>query len=99
VSDPLLSLAPFELRALATSIRAGRLAAPYSALNLQRIIGEACAEDVAKRVGLLAASGMSAKALASCMGIAADALASRLQLENMVDLVTTGPRGWWRCQP
>ena len=91
MNDPLLSLAPCELRALALSARAGRVTAPYSALSLQRIIGQACASDVANRIGLLTASGMSAESLASCLELVADGLDSRPQLENLVDLVTTGP--------
>lgn len=91
MNDPLLSLAPFELRALAAQVRAGRLAAPYSALNLQRILGEARAVDVAGRLGPLAASGMSADGLANCLELTADALVSRPQIENLVDLVTSGP--------
>src|SRR5579862_1753499 len=91
VNDPLLSLAPSELRALATSVRAGRVTAPYSVLNLQQILGEARAGRVAKRIEMFAASGMSPGTLANCLELAADALDSRPQFENMVDLVTTGP--------
>jgi len=99
VSNPLLSLAPSELRVLASSVRAGRITAPYSALNLQRIVGEACAGDLATGIGLLITSGMSAESLASCLELAADALASRPQLENVVDLVTTGPEAGGEQSP
>lgn len=91
MNDPLLSLAPSELRTLAASVRAGRVTIPYSALNLQQILGEARASDVAKSIGVLATSGMSPEALVCCLELAADALDSRPSLENLVDLVTTGP--------
>jgi len=60
-------------------------------LNLQRIVGEACAGDVAKRIGLIAAQGMVPDSLATCLELAADALDFRPPLENLLDLVTTGP--------
>jgi len=91
VKDPLLSLAPSELRALATSVRNGRVSAPYSALSLQRIVGEHAAEPVARTLELLSASGMSSEGLSLCLELTADALSTRLPLEDLVDLVTTGP--------
>jgi PLD-like domain len=91
VRDPVLSLAPSELRALATSVRSGRVSTPYSALSLQRIVGEHAAEPVARKLELLSASGMSSEALSLCLELTADALSSRTPLEDLVDLVTTGP--------
>lgn len=91
MKDPLLSLAPFELRALAASVRTGRIAAPFSALNLQRFVGDADAESASTRLALLSASGMSSEGLATSLELAADALGCRPPLEDLVDLVTTGP--------
>lgn len=91
MKDPLLSLAPSELRALAASVRTGRVAAPFSALKLQRVIGDGGAEPVSRKLGVLSASGMSTEALAMCLELAADAVDSRSPLEDLVDLVTTGP--------
>jgi phosphatidylserine/phosphatidylglycerophosphate/cardiolipin synthase-like enzyme len=91
VKDLLLSLAPSELRALATSVRGGRISAPYSALSLQRIIGQDAAGSIASKLNSLATSGMSSEALSVCLELTADALSSRPPLEDSVDLVTTGP--------
>jgi hypothetical protein len=91
VKDPLLSLAASELRALATSVRNGRVSAPYSALAIQRIVGQDAAGAVSGRLDILSASGMSSKALSVCLELAADALVSRPPLEDLLDLVTTGP--------
>jgi hypothetical protein len=91
VKDPLLSLAPSELRALAMSVRKGRVLAPYSALSLQQIVGEHAAESVSRKLDLLSASEMSSEALCVCLELTADALSSRHPLEDFVDLVTTGP--------
>ena len=89
--DPLLSLAPTELYTLAASIRNGRITPPFSALNLQRFIGSGDGNAISKKLGDLAFLGMSAEAMAACLELVADSLASRPPLENFVDLVTTGP--------
>jgi phosphatidylserine/phosphatidylglycerophosphate/cardiolipin synthase-like enzyme len=91
VKDLLLSLAPSELRTLATSVRTGRLLAPYSALSLRRFVGDNAAESVSRELERLSASGMSSEALSVCLELIADALSSRPRLEDFVDLVTTGP--------
>jgi len=91
VKDPLLSLAPSELRALANSVRNGRVSAPYSALGLQRIVEEHAVAPVSGQLNLLSACGMSSEALSACLELAAEALCRRPPLEDLVDLVTTGP--------
>ena len=91
MKDPLLSLAPSELRALATSVRKGRVAAPYSALSVQQIVGQHAAESVSSTLDLLSSSGMSPEAVSVCLELTADALSSRPPFEDFVDLVTTGP--------
>lgn len=88
MKDPLLLLAPSELHVLATSIRTGRVAPPFSALN--RLIGNN-AKSVSERLGALITLGMSTEGIATCLDLAADALGSRPPLEDLVDLVTTGP--------
>jgi len=91
VKDPLLSLGPSELRALATSVRNGRVSAPYSGLSLERIVEQHVAASVSSKLNLLSASGMSSEALSACLELTAEALSSRPLLEDLVDLVTTGP--------
>jgi phosphatidylserine/phosphatidylglycerophosphate/cardiolipin synthase-like enzyme len=91
VKDPLLSLAPSELRALATSVRKGRVSAPYSALSVQQIVGPHAADSVSSKLDVLSSSGMSAEAVSVCLELTADALSSRPPFEDFVDLVTTGP--------
>lgn len=92
MKDPLLSLAPSELRALATSVRNGRVSAPYSALSLQRIVGLDAAGSISSKLDSLSASGMSSEGLSVCLELTADALGSRSPIEDLVDLVTLGPR-------
>ena len=91
MKDPLLSLAPAELHALATSVRNGRVSVPYSALSFQRIIGQDAARSISARLASLSASWIFLEALFVCLELTADALSSRSPLEDLVDLVTTGP--------
>ena len=92
MKDPLLSLAPSELRALAMSVRKGRVLAPYSALSLQQIVGEHAAESVSRKLDLLSASEMSSEALCVCLELTADALSSDgkyCSAARHFDIVTT----------
>lgn len=83
MKDPLLSLAPSELRALATSVRKGRVSAPYSALSLQRIVGQRAAGPVSSKLNLLSASGMSSEALSVCLELAPTLSAAALHLKTL----------------
>jgi hypothetical protein len=91
VKDPLLSLAPTELNALAASIRSGRITLPYSAHSLQRIVGTADGDSISRRLEDLASLGMSPEAMSASLELVALSVASRPPLEDLVDLVTTGP--------
>jgi phosphatidylserine/phosphatidylglycerophosphate/cardiolipin synthase-like enzyme len=91
VKDPLLSLAPTELNALAASIRSGRVTLPCSPQNVQRFVGSADGASISKKLGDLACLGMSAEAMSECLELLAESVASRPPLEDFIDLVTTGP--------
>jgi phosphatidylserine/phosphatidylglycerophosphate/cardiolipin synthase-like enzyme len=60
-------------------------------LGLQQIVGQHAAGAVSNKLDLLSASGMSSEALSVCLELTADALSSRPPLEDLLDLVTTGP--------
>lgn len=91
MKDPLLSLAPTELNALAASIRSGRVTLPCSAHSLQRIVGTEEGGSISRRLEALASLGMSVEAMSACLELVALSVASRPPLEDLVDLVTTGP--------
>ena len=91
MKDPLLSLAPTELNALAASIRSGRVTLPCSAYSVQRIVGTADGDSISRRLEALSSLGMSPEAMSACLELVAQSAASRPSLEDLVDLVTTGP--------
>ena len=91
MKDPLLSLTPTELNALAASLRTGRVTFPCSPQNLQHVLGVTDAELISKKLDDLASLGMSGQAVCACLELIAGAIISRPRLEDLVDLVTTGP--------
>lgn len=91
MKEPLLSLACDELRSLAAALEAGRLSPPYSAITLQRFVTQAVAGDVAGNLTELTAAGCSSKGIAKIMELLVAAIDRRPHLEEMVDLVATGP--------
>ena len=91
MKDPLLSLPPCDLRALASAIASGRLSPPYSATSVQRCLGPGIANEIASSLQDFAALGVEAQALTRILGLLAAGMADRPPLEDLVDLVTTGP--------
>ena len=91
MKEPLLSLASEELRQLAGALDAGRLSQPYSTIALQRFVSQAVAPCVAAKLAELSELGCSSRAMAKALEMLATAIEGRPQLEEVVDLVTTGP--------
>lgn len=92
MSQPLLSLAPSELRALAGAIRMGRLSAPFSAMGTRQVLGGDSVESIASSLQEMAALGMSSAGLAQSLELLAAAVADRPRIEDLVELVATGPQ-------
>jgi phosphatidylserine/phosphatidylglycerophosphate/cardiolipin synthase-like enzyme len=91
VKEPLLSLAPSDLRALAAAISSGRLAAPFSTLSVERYITVAFAQSITESLQTFVACGISPQGLGRALELLADSMAERFSIEELVDLVTTGP--------
>ena len=91
MKQPLLALAPSDLRTIAAALSSGRLGEPYSSISVKRFVGEAAGLAVAGSLQELSAVGMPATAIARTLELLAAALAERPRLEDIVDLVTTGP--------
>ena len=93
MKEPLLSLASEELRQLAGALDAGRLSQPYSAIALQRFVSQAVAPGVAAKLAELSDLGCTSKAMAKALECLATAIEERPHLDEVVDLVATGPDG------
>jgi len=92
LSQPLLSLAPSDLRALAGAIRMARLSAPYSELAVRQIVSAGVAHSIASSLQQLADTGMPPAAVATTLELLAGALAERPRVEECVEIVATGPQ-------
>ena len=91
MGDALLTLPPSDLRALAASLRTGRLNAPYSASSLGRLFTDALAASVAASLQSMAEAGMQPSAAAHALEMLASSISEHPQVEDLVDLVMTGP--------
>ena len=91
MKEALLSLSPYELRALAAGLRSERLSAPYAAASLSRFVDQAAASGVAESLQTLCESGMQAAGAALTLELLASSIAERPAIGELVNLVTTGP--------
>jgi hypothetical protein len=92
VKQALLSLTPSELRTLAGAIRMGRLNIPFSALAIRELVGRDGAEPIVASLRELVAVGMPSAGLAESLELLAAAFAQRPRIEDLLDLVVTGPQ-------
>ena len=91
MQEPLLALASSDLRAVASALRAGRLCPPFLPSSVQRMLSGAVAGAVSAGLQELAASGMPPAAIARTLELLAVGYESRPPIEDVIDLVTTGP--------
>jgi phosphatidylserine/phosphatidylglycerophosphate/cardiolipin synthase-like enzyme len=87
----LLSLSRSELVELAAAIRSGRLSPPYSATAVARFISEQNVSSAVQSLQAMVGLGMNLNASASVLDLVAATLTSRSALDELVDVVITGP--------
>jgi phosphatidylserine/phosphatidylglycerophosphate/cardiolipin synthase-like enzyme len=91
MNDRLLQLADSDLREIASALRAKRLAPPFSAMSLGRLIAAPVAQEIAVDMQALADQGFTGPQLAAVLDMLVADRARRPRLEEILDLVTTGP--------
>jgi phosphatidylserine/phosphatidylglycerophosphate/cardiolipin synthase-like enzyme len=91
MNERLLQLADSDLREIASALRAKRLAPPFSAMSLGRLIAAPVAQEIAVDMQALAAQGFTGPQLAAVLDLLVADRARRPRLEEILDLVTTGP--------
>ena len=91
MKEPLLLLAPSDLRSIAFGLKTGRLSPPYSETKLQRFLSDGFCAEVSIALNEFAGVGMPASGIARALELVAASRADRPPLEDLVDLVTTGP--------
>lgn len=91
MSDGLLQLADGDLLELAAVLRARRIAAPFTAMSVQRLIASPAAGMVAEELQRLADQGFQAEQIAAMLDLLVRDRCRRPKVEDVLDLVTTGP--------
>ena len=91
MSEQLISLSDSDLRALADAIRANRLAPPFSAVSLQRLLPPATCPPLAEELQRFVQLGFGAQHLVATIQLMLEDRSKRLTADEVIDLVTTGP--------
>jgi phosphatidylserine/phosphatidylglycerophosphate/cardiolipin synthase-like enzyme len=91
MTEHLLQLADRDFRELAAAMRASRVSAPITAVGLQRLLARSIAGGVASELQQMLDQGFTPRQLASVLELLAQDRAQRPALEEVLDLVTTGP--------
>ena len=89
--DSLLQLHGTDLTVLASALRSGRLAAPYSPMALQRFVSSIPADGLAADMQALAKEEFTEQQLAMLCELLARRQPAESLVERLVELVTTGP--------
>lgn len=91
MKEHLSRLADSDLHELATALNSDRLASPYSAVGVERIVSSPLASRVAAELQQLADQGFSPAQIATTIGMMVQARNQRTFTEDLIDLVITGP--------
>jgi phosphatidylserine/phosphatidylglycerophosphate/cardiolipin synthase-like enzyme len=93
MSQPLFRLSDHDLRGLAAAIRSHRIAPPWTALALQRLLPSSVCDDAAAEFRLLAEQGLSGDPLAAMLEFVVGDREQRRAEAETIELVTSGPEG------
>jgi phosphatidylserine/phosphatidylglycerophosphate/cardiolipin synthase-like enzyme len=91
MTEHLLKLSERDMQEVANALRSGRLPPPFSAVALQRIISRDVALRTVEALDNLTALGFSPEQIAVTLDILQADRATRPRIEDVLDLVTTGP--------
>ena len=89
--NTLTRLSTSDLKALATLLRSGRLAPPYSATAFRQIMPREFVEDIASELQECESREMKARAVAAAIDLLVEDRSRRPMSEEVLDLVTSGP--------
>ena len=91
MTQHLLSLSANDLTNLALALKSGRLVQPFGTISIQRVLGIGSVAGVIEDLDRLTVFGFSTNQIASLLETIVLDRRSRPVLEEMLDLVTTGP--------
>ena len=88
---PLLGLSERDLHDVALALRSGRLSPPFSCVALQRIVSNDSAQRSAAAFQHLSTAGFTSEQVAVALELLRADRLLRPRIEDVLDLVTTGP--------
>jgi phosphatidylserine/phosphatidylglycerophosphate/cardiolipin synthase-like enzyme len=91
VMNGLLALSAADLGALKEALRTGRLPAPFLPALIEKIVPQTMAHSVSAALQRMAASGANGEGLVAALELLAAARAQHTSIDELVELVTTGP--------
>jgi len=91
MTDGLLDLSDRDLQELSAAIRSGRVSAPYTQVAVRRVLAHSAAGQTALALEELRQNGLGPEALSVALDLLRADRARRPGLEQLVELVTTGP--------
>jgi phosphatidylserine/phosphatidylglycerophosphate/cardiolipin synthase-like enzyme len=91
MTESLLNLSERDLQEVANALRSGRLLPPFSVVALERIISRERALRTVEALEKLSAFGFGPEQIATTLEIIRADRANRPRLEDVLELVTTGP--------
>src|SRR5262245_4318154 len=80
-----------DLRQLAASLRSERLSPPFSPLVVRRYVSRGLADQIASELQRYVAQGMQPRHVADMFEDLAENLRNRPSVDDLIDLVWTGP--------
>ena len=87
----LLALSPPDLYALKEALRSGRLPSPFLPAAVERIVPGQVAVEVCAALQAMIASGANREGLVAALDILAAARGKQPSVDELIELVTTGP--------
>jgi phosphatidylserine/phosphatidylglycerophosphate/cardiolipin synthase-like enzyme len=91
MTDDLLQLSERDLQEVANALRSGRLLPPFSAIALERVVSRESALRTVEALDKLNALGFDPEQIATTLEILRADRANRPRVEDVLELVTTGP--------
>jgi len=89
--DSIHDLSAPNLRTLAEALRMGRLTSPFSSSSIRRYCPNGDPTSIAATLQMLVEEGATATSVAVMLGLLADAKVTGPRVDDVVDLVWTGP--------
>lgn len=91
MTENLLRLSTHELREIASAIKSGRLAVPFTSIGLERYLAAETAAAVVQDLEALASLGFGPEQIAPTLEMLVADRSRQTSVEDAIDLVTTGP--------